>query len=345
MGDFRTDTRTLRRVSLAAATTALFAAAVVVTTVPPGSDAAGVPIVAFSAPAPAPTLGQPWRYAPAWQQFVPHVSFPDAGELRDFFNAIEFDLAGVRAGTRMVPRVFLASLPEDYHRIEAVTARKRTFLRVVLPLVLRVNEELRADRARLATIVARAHAGTPPPPEEAAWALTLSARYGVEPGDWAELMRRVDTVSPALALAQAAEESGWATSRFAREGNAVFGQWSWRAGSGLVPVRRSDGASHEVRSFETLLDSVRAYATNLNTHPSYERFRAARAALRAEGRPLDATALAATLDAYSERGDEYIETLHAILRANRLQQFEDAQLAPPEPATAASHHLMARNDG
>lgn len=110
-------------------------------------------------------------------------------------------------------------------------------------------------------------------------------------------------------------------------------------------MRRGDGAGHEVRSFDTLLDSVRAYATNLNTHPTYERFRATRAAQRAEGLPLDAAALAATLDAYSERGGGYIETLHAILRANRLQQFEGAQLAPPEPATAASHPLLALNDG
>jgi len=345
MGDFRITTRTLRHMSLAVASAALASALAIVIALPRGGDAGGVPILTFDTQTASAPAGEPWRYAPGWDQFVPHISFPDSDELRDFFNGIDFDLAGVRDGTRAVPRVFLASLPDDYHRIEAVTARKRTFLRVVLPLVLRVNEEIRADRARLAGIVARHRAGAPTPPDDAQWVMVLAERYGAAPGDWTELMRRVDTVSPALALAQAAEESGWATSRFAREGNAVFGQWSWRAGSGLVPARRGDGASHEVRSFDTLLDSVRAYATNLNTHPTYERFRAARAAQRAQGQPLDATALAATLDAYSERGSDYIDTLHAILRANRLQQFEGAQLAPPDPATAASRPLLVMNDG
>lgn len=223
MGNFRISTRTLRHVSLAFASAALASAVVIVVALPRGGDAGSVPILAFDTSPASPPAGEPWRYAPAWQQLVSHVSFPDADELRDFFNGIDFDLAAVRDGTRVVPRVFLASLPDDYHRIEAVTARKRTFLRVVLPLVLRVNEEIRADRARLAGIVARHRAGAPTPPDEAQWLMVLAERYGAAPGDWTELMRRVDTVSPALALAQAAEESGWATSRFAREGNAVFG--------------------------------------------------------------------------------------------------------------------------
>ncbi|MBM3559125.1 MAG: hypothetical protein FJX53_04415 [Alphaproteobacteria bacterium] len=343
MGDHRITAWTLRRASLTAAAAALLAAAATVAAMPAREVIGGVPLVVFAAAPPG--LGEPQRYAPNWQHSAAHVSFPEVADLRDFIDTLDFDLAAVRAGTRPVPRVFLATLPDDYHRLEAVAARKRTFLHVVLPLVLRVNEELRAERVRLAGIVARNHAGAPPAATDAEWLAALAERYDAVPGDWVELMRRVDTVSPALALAQAAEESGWATSRFAREGNAVFGQWSWRAGSGLVPARRDDGAGHEVRSFDTLLDSVRAYAANLNTHPSYERFRIARAALRAERRPLDAAALAATLDAYSERGSYYIETLHTILRANRLHQFESARLAPSEPATALSRPLLVQNDG
>lgn len=276
MGNFRISTQTLRHLSLAFASAALASAVVIVVALPRDGDAGSVPILAFNTPPVSPPAGEPWSYAPDCQQIVSHVSFPDSDELRNFFNGINFDLAAMLGVTHVVPRVLLASLPD-----------------------------------------------------EARWVMVLSERYGASPGDCAELMRRVDTVSPALALAQAAEESGWATSRFAREGNAVFGQWSWRPGSGLVPMRRGDGAGHEVRSFDTLLDSVRVYATNLNTHPTYELFRAARAAQRAEGQQLDAAALAATLDPYSERGGGYIETRHAILRANRLQQFEGAQLAPP----------------
>jgi Bax protein len=139
-------------------------------------------------------------------------------------------------------------------------------------------------------------------------------------------LRRVDAISPALALAQSAEESGWGRSRFAVKGNALFGQRTWGKGSGLVPQRRDEGGRHEVRVFPSLLESVRSYARNLNGHPAYGDFRARRAAMRARDTKLDPYGLIETLTAYSERREDYVRTIHKILRVDNLEELEGTRL-------------------
>ncbi len=133
-----------------------------------------------------------------------------------------------------------------------------------------------------------------------------------------ELLVRVDIIPVSLALAQAATESAWGTSRFAREGNNIFGQWCFDEGCGLVPGQRADDASHEVRAFATVEASVRAYFRNLNTNPTYEYLRELRAQMRMKGKPLDSRALAQGLLRYSERGHVYISEIHDIIRINDL---------------------------
>jgi Bax protein len=154
----------------------------------------------------------------------------------------------------------------------------------------------------------------------------LAQKYGVNFGDWAELRRRVREVPVSLALAQGAEESGWGTSRFAHQGNAVFGQRTFTRGRGIVPKEREAGEKFEVLRFSALLTSVRAYVWNLNTHFAYADFRTARAQGHARGGKPDSMSLIATLKRYSERGEAYIETIRAIIRVNRLRQFDAARL-------------------
>ena len=141
-----------------------------------------------------------------------------------------------------------------------------------------------------------------------------------------ELMLRVDAVPVSLALAQCAEESGWGTSRFAAEGNALFGQWSW-GGEGIKPLQQREGmGDYRIAAFETPLHSVMAYMKNLNTHNAYAGLRVRRAELRAKGERMSGFELAKTLDKYSERGAAYVESLHGIMRVNQLDPADDAFL-------------------
>jgi Bax protein len=247
--------------------------------------------------------------------------------LRDAFARADYRLRPIRRGDARVPRLFLADMPEDFDARMVVDERKRTFIRTVLPLVLKANEEVRDERRRLIEIEEQLASGRNISPRAQAWLDELAAKYDTAPGDFATLLRRVDAVSPSLALAQAIEESGWGRSRFARMGNALFGQRAWSAGAGFVPVRRAEGERYEVRAFPSLLDSVRSYVLNLNRHHAYRDFRVTRAEMRAQETRLDARRLAETLVNYSERREAYVETLQELIETNALEQFEVAQLS------------------
>ena len=162
---------------------------------------------------------------------------------------------------------------------------------------------------------------------EKKWLNTKFKQYGVPSKDLSTLKVRMDEVPVSLAIAQAAKETGWGTSRFAQEGNALFGQWTW-SGNGLKPKGANEDQTHKVMTFKVLQASVRAYQRNLNTHSSYANFRAARAELRDEKKPLDSLELSEFLDKYAETGREYVEILQKIIKQNRLQDFDDAKLLP-----------------
>ena len=135
----------------------------------------------------------------------------------------------------------------------------------------------------------------------------------------------MDEIPTSLALAQAAKETGWGTSRFALEGNALFGQWTW-SGEGLKPKDSDSSEGHKVMKFNILQASVRAYQRNLNTHKSYKEFRKARAELRSQGKELDSIILSEYLDKYAETGTKYVEILQKIIEQNNLKDFDDAKL-------------------
>jgi len=249
------------------------------------------------------------------------------------FAEMGYHLDAVLSGSEPVPRILLGSFPSGLEDVPEVKVRKAVFFQTVLPLVLQVNEEILKDRKRLWKIRVAKAAGRKLDALDRLWIAVASERYRVARGDLDALLQRMDVIPPSLALAQAAEESGWGTSRFAREGNALFGQWTYSRSRGLVPRERAEGKTHRVRAFDSLLDSVRAYALNLNTHRAYRDFRQRRASLRADGRPVSGPPLLPTLTAYSQRGEDYVRSLRQIVAINDLARADDARLSDYEADT------------
>jgi len=206
---------------------------------------------------------------------------------------------------------------------------------VLAPIVLYVNEYILETRARAEDLSRQLASGRALSATDQEWLRGLAARYELSgsPMDvarMAELLHRVDAVPPSLALAQSASESGWGTSRFAAEGNALFGQWS--TGKGIVPAqqRTATHGDHRVAAFESTGMSVWSYTLNLNTHPGYKAFRARRADLRGQGRAVRGADVVDTMVHYSERGQAYVDELRTIMHQNHLAAADDAYLSKME---------------
>jgi Bax protein len=254
-----------------------------------------------------------------------------AKKITEMFESIGYRLDVVRADG-WVPRVFLASLPNDLREIRKVGTRKMVFIKTALPLILHVNELIMQDRSRIESLWGKSRKGAAPSAAEAAWLDDKAAEFGLGKFSFRALLARVDVIPPSLALAQSAEESGWGTSRFASEGNALFGQRVWRSkdkgkgGKGMVPKNRGEGETFRVKAFDHLIDGVKSYARNLNTHRAYQKFRRARANLRKNNRRLSGYELVVSLTAYSERGEAYVRTIRSIMRVNGFQVFDGVRL-------------------
>ena len=260
-----------------------------------------------------------------------------ARKLYKDFRAIGYRLEDVMAGSESVPRVFAKAMPHDLRRLNSVETRKQVFIKTMLPLILRVNEELRQNRARIAELTNRMAEGGQLTRTESRWLAAQYERHEVKPGNARLLLRRVDVIPPSLALAQAAEESGWGTSRFAQEGHALFGQRTTASGIGLIPEAHAEDAGIKVKSFEELLEGVRSYARNLNTHNAYADFRKVRAKMRESSRDtsgINSMRLIETLESYSARGKDYIDTIKNIIRVNNLRSLDGARLSENVPSGA-----------
>ncbi len=258
---------------------------------------------------------------------------PDSRALLDEYRRLGYRLADLNSDEIGVPRVFLTRLPRDLPDVEPVPVRKSLFIRSMLPLILRANEEIAADRKRIRTLRDRTHAGGSLSADETAWLRGLTDAYDLDQHDLGALLHRHDVVPVALALAQGIEESGWGTSRFALHGNAIFGQWTFTKGAGIVPHDREEGARHEVKAFDTLADSVRQYMFNLNSHRAYREFRKTRAALRTQNRSMDSQVLARTMTRYSQRGQDYVKSILGLIRTNELHRYDGARLQRPARGT------------
>lgn len=274
----------------------------------------------------APITEAPPALEPRNAQYTGMTGVSVAG-LVALFERADYRLDSVRKGEIAVPRILVDAVPHDFGQIRSPAKRKRVFIQMTLPLVLYVNERILDQRRRLANVRDEiARSGRIADSRDRLWLDSMARLYGLDAPDIDALMTRVDVIPPSLALAQGAEESGWGTSRFVREGNAIFGQRTFTEGAGLVPARRDDGKSHEVRAFDWLIESVASYVVNLNSHFAYDAFRRERAEMRRASVAIDGWALAGTLDRYSERREAYIETIRAIIDINRLRGFDRVRL-------------------
>jgi Bax protein len=237
--------------------------------------------------------------------------------LEDHFNEIGYSLERINTEGGGVPRLRLSRLPGDLPQMESPDQRKTFFIKMLLPLLLAENERILGDRERLLTLLRWNDGANPLSADESGWLASLAQRYRVRTGDVEELVRRVDVVPPSLALAQAALESGWGTSRPAQHGQALFGQFASRS--------EGDDIFSHLRRFDHLAAAIEAYASNLNTHRAYRQFRGRRAELRRKGTRIDGHDLASYIVAYSERRLDYIRDVRLIIRANNLQALDAAR--------------------
>ena len=246
----------------------------------------------------------------------------DASTIKQLFEDTDYKLNDIRKN-KLVKPIALDSFPLEIKMIENTKKRKEFFIQIVLPLILQENNNIRLDRKRLFNIINKSNNTA----LEKKWLVKKYKQYGIPSKDLSTLKVRMDEIPVSLALAQAAKETGWGTSRFAQEGNALFGQWTW-SGQGLKPKEADESKGHKVMKFNILQASVRAYQRNLNTHKSYKEFRLVRAQLRDAGKPLDSIILSKYLDEYAETGQQYVKILKKIIEQNNLKDFDDAKLLP-----------------
>ena len=245
-----------------------------------------------------------------------------AATIEELFKSTNYNLEDVRKN-KLVKPIRLPFLPKEIKNIENIKKRKNLFIQIILPLIIKENNNIKLDRKKLFSILNK-NKNTK---VQKIWLNSKFKQYGVVNKDLSTLKIRMDEVPISMAIAQAAKETGWGTSRFAQEGNALFGQWTW-SGEGIKPSDADDDSTHKVMKFKILQASVKAYQRNLNTHSSYKNFRSTRAELRDEGKKLDSLILSEHLDKYAETGKEYVKILQLIIKQNNLTDFDDAKLLP-----------------
>jgi len=245
-----------------------------------------------------------------------------ATTIEQLFKDTNYNLKDVRK-TKLVKPVSLSLLPQEIIKIENTKKRKNLFIQIILPLIIKENNNIRLDRKKLFSILNKSKNTR----AEKKWLEIKFQQYGIINKDLSTLKIRMDEIPTSMAIAQAAKETGWGTSRFAQEGNALFGQWTW-SGEGIKPSGADTNSTHKVMKFKVLQASVKAYHRNLNTHSSYKEFRSVRAELRDQKKELDSLILSEYLDKYAETGKEYVKILQQIIRQNKLTDFDDAKLLP-----------------
>ena len=245
-----------------------------------------------------------------------------AKTINQLFKDTKYNLDNVRKN-KIVKPINLSLLPSEIRNIESTKKKKSLFIKIVLPLILEENNRIKVDRKKLFRILNKNRNSE----AEKKWLNSKFKQYGVLNNDLSTLKIRMDIVPVSLAIAQAAKESGWGTSRFAIEGNALFGQWTW-SGEGIKPAGIDSEEKHKVMKFKVLKASVRAYQRNLNTHGSYKKFRSERANMRDGDEELDSLILADYLDKYAATGKEYTKIIKQIIKQNNLQDFDRVKLLP-----------------
>lgn len=259
-------------------------------------------------------------------QFV-EVEIRSLDGLMNLFKKYHYTSNDWKNGDREVPRLTFEGVNERWKETSSkipVKQKKQVFFRLMAPLVLMSNENILAER----NIVKSA-------PLSSKALLDIARKYRLINNEILtltekqrqKLLQQVDIMPPSLALAQAAEESGWATSRFTEEGNAFFGQWDF-SGKGMTPKQqRKELGNYGLARFDSPLDSVEGYMLNINTTGAYKKLRVLRAKLREKNKAITGLELAGTLDKYSERGQAYIDGLRSMIRYNKLEDVDEAYLS------------------
>ncbi len=267
------------------------------------------------------------------EEFIPEqdntVSL-NAETTLNLFDDLGYDLKGVRAGQKVKP-IYLTKLPKDLKTLGNTSQKRELFIKIMLPLILDENEKILNDRKKLFKILGKNFNTV----GERVWLKRRFKEYKIEDKDLSKLKMRMDTIPVSIAIAQAANESGWGTSRFALEGNALFGQWTWSK-KGISPKNKDPNKSHKVLQFQILKASVKAYKNNLNTHNAYREFREVRAQLREEGKPIIGSDLTKYLKAYAAIGEKYVAILNDIIEKNSLTDFDKAILLPTKLKTGVA---------
>tara|TARA_B100001175_G_scaffold92397_1_gene78111 strand:- start:60 stop:1175 length:1116 start_codon:yes stop_codon:yes gene_type:complete len=245
-----------------------------------------------------------------------------ASTINQLFKDEGYNLKDIRRN-KLVKPITIDVLPSEIKSIENSKKRKELFIKIVLPLILEENKKIKLERKTLFSILNKNSNSQ----EERNWLKSKFKQYGVANRDLTTLKIRMDEIPVSLAIAQAAKETGWGTSRFAQQGNALFGQWTYH-GKGIKPAGADVEDKHKVMKFKILKASVRAYQRNLNTHKSYKKFRKVRAIQRDVYGSLNSLELANYLDKYAETGLEYTKILKKIIEQNKLTDFDDAKILP-----------------
>ena len=240
----------------------------------------------------------------------------------NLFDDLGYDLKGVRAGQKVKP-IYLTKLPKDLKTLGDTKKKREIFIKIILPLILDENSKITEDRKKLFKILKKNFntAG------ERVWLKRRFKEYKIDNSDLTKLKMRMDIIPVSIAIAQAANESGWGTSRFALEGNALFGQWTWNK-KGISPKNKSKNQKHKILQFQILKASVKAYKNNLNTHNAYSEFREVRAQLRENDEQITGLLLTKYLKNYASIGEKYVKILEAIIEKNSLTDFDKANLLP-----------------
>ena len=246
-----------------------------------------------------------------------------ASTIEQLFEDTKYNLKSVKETKLVNIGNSIDHLPNEMKKIENVNKRKNLFIQIVLPLIIEENTKIRFDRKKLFAILNKNNNSK----SDKDWLLKKFKQYGVKKNDLSTLKIRMDEIPVSLAIAQAAKETGWGTSRFAQEGNALFGQWTW-SGEGIKPAAADSDSKHKVAKFKVLIASVKAYQRNLNTHSGYKEFRRERAIQRDNDGKLNSLELVKFLDKYAETGVEYTKILKKIIQQNSLTEFDDVKILP-----------------
>ena len=246
-----------------------------------------------------------------------------ASTIEQLFKDTDYTLKKVKKTKLVNIGINLDHLPTEMKNIENTKKRKNLFIQIILPLIIEENLKIKLDRKKLFVILNKNNNTK----SDLEWIGKKFKQYGVSKNDFPTLKTRMDEVPVSLAIAQAAKETGWGTSRFAQKGNALFGQWTW-SGDGIKPAGAEIDSTHKVASFKVLKASVKAYLRNLNTHHSYKQFRKERAIQRDNDEKLNSLELVKYLDKYAETGIEYTKILSKIIKQNSLTEFDDVKILP-----------------